>query len=401
MGISFRCLIDEMYPFKGFKLCGVNLVQNKVKIFLKRRRKTGICPICGTHCRKVEAAYIREARDLDIAGNVVLISFLQLKIRCRCGYRGVEHLEFVDKYSKYTIRFEEYVAQLCEKMSLSDVCRVCGIPWRRAKAIDKKYLQKHIVDLKQIIPKQIGVDEVAYEKGHKYLTVVRDLDIKKVIWVGKDRKKESLDQFFLEIGEEKAKGISIAVLDMWDPYIASIKEHCPFVEIVFDKFHIAKKVNEAIDAVRKKEFNRAEPEKRKEMKHKRFLILSRQKNLNEQKKETLNTLMEENKNLYAAYLLKEQLLDIMDEDNHLTAMQRLHTWIENIEQAGIDEFQKFIKMLKNYMYGIWNYFKHKLTNAGSEGFNNKIGVIKRRAYGFHDLEYFKLKILQACGKRSS
>ncbi|MBI4896161.1 MAG: ISL3 family transposase [Candidatus Aenigmarchaeota archaeon] len=401
MGCPFRRIVEELYFFQGFKLCDINLVQKQIKIYLKRRRKTGVCSECGTHCRIVEEAYAREARDLDIAGTPVVLCFDVFKVRCRCGYRGVEKLEFIDKYSQYTTRFEEYVAQLCEKMCLTDVCRVCGIAWRRAKAIDKKYLLKQIVDLAQITPKRIGVDEVAYEKGHKYLTVVRDVDLGKVIWVGIARKKETLDAFFLQLGTEKSRAIRIAVIDMWDPFIASIKEHCPLADIVFDKFHVAKKVNEAVDAVRKHEFSNASTEERKEMKHKRFLILSREKNLDEQKKDTLAVLMEQNKTLYTAYLLKEQILDVLDEKNQLMALQRLSKWVQNIELAGIEEFKGFLKTLKNYMYGVWNYFKHQVTNAGSEGFNNKIGVIKRRAYGFHDLEYFKLKILQTCGARSS
>src|SRR3972149_5439616 len=106
MGCPFRRIVEDMYPVQGFKICGINLVQKQVRISLRRRRKTGVCPECGTHCRKVEDAYEREVRDLDIAGTPVFISFHVFKIQCRCDYRGVEKLDFVDKYSQYTIRFE-------------------------------------------------------------------------------------------------------------------------------------------------------------------------------------------------------------------------------------------------------------------------------------------------------
>ena len=183
---------------------------------------------------------------------------------------------------------------------------------------------------------------------------------------------------------------------MWDPYIASIKENTR-AEIVFDKFHVAKKINEVVDSIRKKEFAMADKEERKLMKHKRFLILSRRKNLKPEEKERLDTLIEQNNTLYIAYLLKEQGLDIFEEDNPISGIARLHKWIENVIKAGIKEFEKVIGTIKNYFYGIVNYFKHKITNAASEGFNTKITVIKRRAYGFRDLEYFKLKTLQSCG----
>jgi len=136
------------------------------------------------------------------------------------------------------------------------------------------------------------------------------------------------------------------------------------------------------------------------MKHKRFLILSRQERLDKEKKETLQDLLSLNKNLYAAYLLKEQALDIFDEESQENATKRLKRWIENVKLSGIEQFQNVIKRIERYIYGIINYFKHKVTNAQSEGFNNKINIIKRRAYGFRDLEYFKLKILQTCGLKN-
>ncbi len=239
--------------------------------------------------------------------------------------------------------------------------------------------------------------EVAYEKGHKYLTVVRDLDINRVIWIGKNRKKETLDSFFNDLGIEKQRLITVVVLDMWDPYIASIKEHCPNTDIVFDKFHIIKKINEAVDTVRKTEFAKANAEDRIQMKRKRFIILKRKKNLTEKQHEKLQELMENNVQLYKAYLLKEQISDIFDEEVYDTAMKRLYHGIQNVERSEIQPFKKVLKTMRQYSYGINNYFNYHITNAGSEGFNTKINIIRRKAYGFWDLDYFMLKIFQSCG----
>jgi transposase len=137
------------------------------------------------------------------------------------------------------------------------------------------------------------------------------------------------------------------------------------------------------------------------MKHKRFLILARNKNLPEEKRHELEQLMQQNTTLYEAYLLKEQILDIFDERDVETALTRLTEWLTNIAKSGITAFDAVIQTMMNYMYGIVNYFKHHLTNAASEGFNNKIQLIKRRAYGFHDIDYFQLKILQSIGYQPS
>jgi len=170
--------------------------------------------------------------------------------------------------------------------------------------------------------------------------------------------------------------------------------------LFFDKFHIPKKINEALDSIRKSEFRKADAAERINMKRKRFLILSRQKRLDENQKESIEDLKEINYHLYEAYLLKEQVLDIFDELDPLKAMQRFIKWFANVRELGITAYEKVIDTMQHYWYGIMNYFKHRLTNAGAEAINNKINIIKRRAYGFRDIEYFKLKIVQSCGWRS-
>lgn len=322
-----------------------------------------------------------------------------IKINCSCGYRGMEEISFLDKYQRITRLLAEVIFELCKRMCISDVAKTLNLDWKTVKRIDKEMLQETVIGLENANPKRIGIDEIAYKKGHNYLTVVRDLDLGKVIWVGEKRTKETLDKFFAELGKEKSKKIILAVMDMWDPYIKSIHENT-IADIVFDKFHISKVINECLDNVRKKEFAKAGKQKRIEMKHKRFLILSRPNHLDKEDKETLDTLMKDNQPLYKAYLLKEQILDIFSTATWGNAIGRIIKWINNVEESGIEAFNKAVKRIWNYFYGIINYFRYKVTNAGSEGFNTKINVIKRRAYGFRDIEYFRLKILQSCSVKN-
>jgi len=368
--------------------------ENSVIIQMKKKGKTGICPVCNKKRRKVIETRIRKIRDENIAKEKCFIVIKTYRIICKGCFRGMEKLDFILPGERFTERFANYICELCEKMTLKDVARMAMIDWRTAKRIDKKKLKEIFKDLRNIKPIRIGVDEIAHEKGHKYLTIVRDLDAG-VIWVGEKRKKETLDQFFKELGKRKSKNITVAVMDMWDPFIKSVKENTN-AEIVFDKFHIAKKINEAVDKIRKEEFAKADKEERKMMKHKRFLILYRNKNLNKEQEKDLNELMELNKKLYEAYLLKEQVLSIFDRRQKNVALERLQIWKENIKKSGIEEFRKLLKTFEHYLYGVENYFKHHVTNGASEGYNNKINIIKRRSYGFRDIEYFKLKILQSC-----
>ena len=385
--------LRELYNFEGFSFMDI-CKENSVIIQMKKKGKTGICPVCNKKRRKVIETRIRKIRDENIAKEKCFIVIKTYRIICKGCFRGMEKLDFILPGERFTERFANYICELCEKMTLKDVARMAMIDWRTAKRIDKKKLKEIFKDLKNIKPIRIGVDEIAHEKGHKYLTIVRDLDAG-VIWVGEKRKKETLDQFFKELGKRKSKNITVAVMDMWDPFIKSVKENTN-AEIVFDKFHIAKKINEAVDKIRKEEFAKADKEERKMMKHKRFLILYRNKNLNKEQEKDLNELMELNKKLYEAYLLKEQVLSIFDRRQKNVALERLQIWKENIKKSGIEEFRKLLKTFEHYLYGVENYFKHHVTNGASEGYNNKINIIKRRSYGFKDIEYFKLKILQSC-----
>jgi transposase len=392
--------LKNLYNFEGFKFYESWLEEESIAIELTRTKKTGNCPVCHIRCNNIKDKSQRRIRDLDLAGSKAYICFEEYRVSCSCGYTGVEDLKFVNKHSRYSKRFEQKVAILCKVMTLKDVAKEMKMDWSAVKRIDREEAKKYFVDLKYVSPTRIGVDELAYEKGHKYLTIVRDTEKEKVVWIGKGRKEETLNSFFILLGERKCRKIELAVIDMWDPYITSILKYTK-ADIVFDKFHIAKKVNEAVDKVRKKEFAKADKEERILMKHKRFLILSRQKRLKDEARETLYDLLDVNKELYCAYLLKEQILDILDEKNPETAIKRLKRWFENVAQTGIEQFESVVKTIKNYIYGVHNYFKYKVTNAASEGFNNKIGVMKRRAYGFRDIEYFMLKIYQLCGLKSS
>src|SRR3989344_1849292 len=265
-------VLKELYDFEGFSFREI-CKEISVIINMKKKGKTGTCPVCNKKRRKVIETRIRKIRDKNIAEEKCFIVIKTYRIICKGCFRVMEKLDFVLPGEKFTKRFAEYIFHLCEKMTLADAAETAMINWRTAKRIDKKKLQERFKDLNNINPTRIGVDEIAYEKGHKYLTIVRDIDAG-VIWVGDKRKEETMDQFFKELGKEKSKQITVAVMDMWDPYIKSIRENTN-AEIVFDKFHISKKINEAVDQIRKKEFAKADPEERKKMKHKRFLILYR------------------------------------------------------------------------------------------------------------------------------
>ena len=394
---KYEVVFKNLFFVPGYKITDLQDTDDRVFVSLK---KVGLskCPQCGSVSNQIEESYTRIVRDLDLRNKQSHIVFEENKIRCcSCGYRGIEYLEFVRPYSRCTKELEDAVGFCTSRMPLTDAAAIWGLDWKTVKDIDKRSIQDKMIDLKTLNPTKIGVDEIAYMKGHQYLTIVRDITARRVIWVGFKRKTATLDEFFTELGPEKSKTITACCMDMWDPYIASVKKNTR-ADIVFDKFHIIKKVNEVLDKVRKSVFAQSDKSTRKEMKHKRFLILHRRKNLIEEEDiESLEQLLESNKPLYTAYILKEEIADIFDDVDESRETVRLEQWFKNVSDSGITEFLPVVSMIQSYLYGVLNYFKHRLTNAGSEGFNNKINVIKRAAFGFRDIEYFKLKIFQRCG----
>ncbi len=394
---KYETVFKNLFFVPGYKITDIQDTGDQVYIILEKVGSSK-CPQCGSVNNHIEESYTRIVRDLNLRNKQSHVVFAENKIRCcTCGYRGIEYLEFVRPYSRCTKELEDAVGFCTSRMPLTDACAIWGLDWKTVKDIDKRSIQDKMIDLKTLNPTMIGVDEIAYQKGHHYLTIVRDITARKVIWIGFKRKAATLDGFFTELGPEKSRNITVCCMDMWDPYIASVRKNST-ADIVFDKFHIVKKVNEAVDKVRKKVFAQSDKSTRKEMKHKRFLILHRRKNLTEEEDiESLDQILESNKPLYTAYVLKEEIADIFDDVNEDRETVRLEQWFKNVSDSGIAEFTPVVSMIQNYLYGVLNYFKYRLTNAGSEGFNNKINVIKRAAFGFRDIEYFKLKIFQRCG----
>lgn len=296
-----------------------------------------------------------------------------------------------------------YVASLCEMMTIKDVAKITRLDWKTVKFIDKEYIKSTLPSIEILNIKRIAIDEIAVMKGHKYLTIIRDYDTGMAIKIVFGRGFEEVYGALITLGEETLAKILYASLDMWDPYIKAITQACPNAKLVFDKFHVVSKVNDALDTIRRKEFAKASVDERINMKHKRFIILSREENLKTTEKEELKVLMKQNEKLYKGYLLKEQILAIFDDKKSTFEQikERIDLWISNILSNEMEEFYGVVNTIKNYLYGILNYFRYGMTNAIAEGFNTKINVLKRRAYGYSDIEYFMLKIYQSSIRRLS
>ena len=270
--------------------------------------------------------------------------------------------------------------------------------------IDKDILKERF-DEKLVPPPtavSLSVDEVSYKKYHRYLTNVVDTDEKIVIWNDKGRKTEVLDKYYAGIGKDACARIESVALDGARTYIASTIKYAVNATIVYDKFHIVSKLNGAVDTTRKLELRKARKENNDELVglincRQRFILLKNKNNLKEKQAEYLKRLCEINEPIYQAMLLKESFLKVYDCNTPEEAKEYLTLWCEQALSSTVTAFRIIGQSFKDKMQYIINWFKKKISSAISEGINNKIKRLKRMAYGYRDVEYFKLKIHQHCG----
>lgn len=319
------------------------------------------------------------------------------RVQCRsCGGVRQEHLDFLSTNNKFTKRLALSIGGLCRTMPIKDVAKRMNLDWHTVKELDKNYMKEQLAKAGPPSPKVIGIDEISIKKGHDYRIIVSDLEKRRPIWFGgDDRKEASMDQFYAFLGDKKAKKIRLAVMDMWKPFRASTKTHAPDAAILFDKFHVIRHLGEALDKVRKAEYARVTGSKRKFIKGQKYVLLSNKENLSNEGRKSLKLLLQANKRLNAAYLLKESFDQLWDYNTEGWARRFFENWTAQLKWQRLGPFEKFAKMVDRHWDGIAAYCQpeNKVALGYVKGLNNKIRVIQRRAYGFRDLEYLRLKIL--------
>src|SRR5215475_7921783 len=307
----------------------------KLKLWV-RRKKTGlklICSRCGQHVAvtSIHEVCEREVRDLpcfEYSRTVVVETY---RVRCpRCGIRAEKVAQLPSK-APYSKRFEEAVGQACESAAARQVARRMGLAASTVRAIDLRYLERWQAKRRQPPLRQMGVDEIYRGKKGKFLSVVCNLETAEPLWFGRERKKETLDDFFRsQLVSRQRKQITAACVDMWEPYRLSIEQWVPNCRIIYDKFHVLQHANAAVDEVRRAEFFRKGGRQLGLMKGKRWLLLSRWWNLTGTKRQELNTLFCMNRRLLKAYLLKESLERLWSYRYEGAMLRYLQKWIDQL-----------------------------------------------------------------------
>ena len=315
-----------------------------------------------------------------------------------CGGVKTEHLEWLSELPHFTQRFARIVGERCRESTVKAVAEELVLHWHTVKELDKLYMQEQLRRAKNPTPRVLGIDEISIGAGHSYRIIVSDLEHARPIWFGgRDRTEKSMDEFFAWLGPKKCGKIRLAVMDMWKAFRASLlkKGHAPQATIIYDKFHIVQHLSKAMDQVRRNEYARLTGPKRRYIKGQRYTLLSRWKNLTYDGKKTLKLLFKSNRRLNKAYLLQESFGQLWEYECPRWARRFFFNWRESLRWQRLEPFERFADMVVDHWDGIEAYCheENKVPLGFVEGLNNKFRAIQRRAFGYRDEEYLRLKIL--------
>jgi transposase len=365
-----------------------------LKLWVRRKRgnRKLVCSGCGRKLSEACDIYQREVRDLPWSEYRATVVIELYRVRCLdCGVKTEKVTQLPSK-APFSKRFEEALGLACESAAVRRVGQQFGLAASTVRAIDLRYLKRWAEARRKPALRQMGIDEIHLGKKQKFLTVVSNLETGEPLWFGRERKQETLDEFFeKQLSRFQRSAIRAACVDMWEPFRQSIEQWLPQCRIVYDKFHIMQHAGAAVDEVRRAEFFRKGGAAREVVKGKRWLLLSRWVHLNTHKKRQLNALFALNRRVMKAYLLKESLDRLWTYTYEGAMLRYLQSWIDQLRWQRLKPMEKLARMLLDHLDGILNYCRIKVPLGVVEAVNGNIKALLRRGRGYRDLNYLLLK----------
>ena len=400
-------ILNRCHRFPGFvyQQARFSSDHKSIEIVVRpRKASVAVCSRCHQPAPGYDQLSERRFEFIPFWGFLVFLLYSMRRVDCRrCEAVVVEEVPWGDGKRTLTRAYMLFLARWARRLSWKETAEAFRTSWEKVFDAVEHVVTYGLEHRKLGAIDAIGFDEIQYAKGHKYLTLVYqiDLDVTRLLWVGKERTIESFRGFFATIGDEVASKIVFVCSDMWEPYLKVIREKCSDALHILDRFHIVAKMNQALDDVRAEEARRMKQEGfHPVLKKSRWLLLKRQENLTGKQRFRLRDLLRYNLKSVRAYLLKEAFQQLWDYNSPAWAGKFLDEWCRHVMRSRIEPMKKIARTLRRHRELILNYFHaQKLLSSGVvEGLNNKAKVTMRRSYGFRTFRALELALYHTLGK---
>ncbi|HSR50989.1 MAG TPA: ISL3 family transposase [Acidobacteriota bacterium] len=387
-------LLYHAFGLQGYVHQRAEYVGGEVHFHAVQPAKRLRCAACRSRRVIRRGARERRFRGLPIGSRRVWIVLEVPRLECKdCGVVRQAEVSFAPGQHGYTKRFARYVLELARHMTMTDVAHHLGVSWNLVKALLKEDLQRRFgrPSLKGL--RFLAIDEISIGHGHRYLTVVLDLESGVVVFLGEGKGAKALDPFWRRLRRFGAR-IEAVAIDMSQAYIHAVRLHLPRATLVFDPFHVVKLMNDKLSDLRRELQRQATSEEKAVLKGTRWLLLKDPGKLDPSRKEAehLEAALQLNAPLAAAYYLKEDLRQLWKQPNKASATRFLDAWIARARTTGLRQLVRMANTLSVHRQGLLAHYDVPISTGPLEGINNKIKTLQRQAYGFRDKAFFRLRI---------
>lgn len=384
----FQQLLGVMSPWYVSEV-DLALKQNKVRVYVDLDEEAIlVCPECETPCPGYDRRR-RQWRHLDTMQYETLV--IAEVPRLKCPEHGVCQISvpWAEDRSRFTALFEALVINWLKEASFAAVARQLRLSWDQVAGIQDRAVRRGLARRELQAPKFVGVDETSFQKRHEYVTSVVDLEAGVVLHVADGRSQGALDGFYQALGSEGCAAIEAVAMDMWPAYINSTREHVPAADekIVFDKFHLAQHLGDAVDKVRRQEHRELSRQGDDRLKNSKYLW---QKNhLTGDQKQRFQALRRSELKVARAWAIKELAMGLWNYVRRGWAEKMWNRWHAWAIRSRLEPIKRVARMIKRHWDGVMNAVTSNITNATSEGMNSKIQWIKRKACGYRNRDRFR------------
>lgn len=378
----------------------VDEAAQRIDIYLDHEKGIQVrCPECGEFYGLYDHSPERVYRHLNTCQMETYIHVRPPRVNCpNHGIKQIDS-EVGENGSDMTYAFESLVIRVAQECSIEATSRLCGLSWDRSWNALERAVSRGRLRKERLVPRRIGVDEKSIAKGHKYESLVYNIDAGTVEFVWDDRGQESLESYYRQFTKEELAGIQAVAMDMWDPYIAATKAHVPEADkkIIFDRFHVMKHVLTAVDEVRKSEHRELSEGGTETLKGTKYLWLWSWENIPERRQGEFEALRAKDLKVCRAWAIKENLRHMWEYHYAASMRKYFNRWYFWATHSRLEPIRKAAKTVKAHIENIVTYAKHRITNALGEAINGKIEKIKRMACGFRNRSHYRTAIYFHCG----